>query len=175
MALHGDVWANARSMAVDFACQLRWRFRHLACFPFQWAGFVHPRLTARQQASFVSSFFKLKPCCRTSEFCDKVYDLFGGNEQAMLSSRAWRQLVFSFVAAFRWTNMYTERLLARIRKAVSDVDGMDAERVRCAGLLTQLLFEHYRLGHAAPAALTRADIEKLGVELRRHREVGRKS
>ena len=174
-SLHGFVWADARSMAVDFNSQLGWRFRVLLLFPLQWAGFVHPRLMPRQQASYVIAFFKLHPCCRTTEFCDKVFDLFEGDEQKMLSSRAWRELVFSFVAAFRWTNMYSERLLARIRKAVSDVDGMDAERVRCAGLLTQLLCEHYRLGHAPPACLTRADVENLGVKLRRHREGGPKS
>ena len=74
--LHGDVWALGRAMVVDFCCQLRWRFRQFACFPFQWAGFVHPALTLAKQEAFVLWFFSLKPCCRTREFCDKVFDFF---------------------------------------------------------------------------------------------------
>ena len=65
--------------------------------------------------------------------------------------------------------MYTERLLARIRKAVADMDGTEAERVRCSGPLTQMLFEHARLGRERPAPLSRADVERCGVQLRRGR------
>ena len=51
-ALHGDVWALGRAMAVDFNSQLRLRFRHLAGFHVQWAGLVRPALNVAKQKAF---------------------------------------------------------------------------------------------------------------------------
>ena len=66
--------------------------------------------------------------------------------------------------AFRYTNMSTERLLALMQQSVKG-DMPDAVRICGAGLLTQMMKEHKKLGRQSPKTLSRKYLVNLGVPI----------
>ena len=70
-------------VALDMSAQLWWRFRFLQEYPHRWALLHHPRVGHDQRLDCAVKFFKLKKCscCRTNEFCEKVWKTFWDGAQ----------------------------------------------------------------------------------------------
>ena len=65
--LHRDILVYAQSTGLDFIGQLEFICLPLEDMPFQWAAYVNPSLSAREQASVVDTFYNRKRCCGRRE------------------------------------------------------------------------------------------------------------
>ena len=116
-------------------------------------------------------FYSLKPCCRDREFSTKLFELCPTAMQ-LSADDAMKKMLYTFACEYRFTDMWSERLLARIRKA-SDGKECCIERVCSSGFVTQFVTEHLQMGRADPRAATRAQLLADGVSLRcKQREGG---
>lgn len=145
--------------------EVTWRFAKYQDFPYLWARMVHPGLDLTARLQVLHRFYKeLKPCCRNTEFSSKLHALVG-DPVRLHGDSDFQRLLKTWVVSHRFTGMWTERLLAKIRRA-SMFEDADAERIVSAGFLTQALGEHIRLGRADPRAPTRAHLLAKKVKLR---------
>ena len=109
-------------------------------------------------------FYSLKPCCRNRELSTKLFGLCPTAMQ-LSADDAMKKMLYTFACEYRFTDMWSERLLARIRKA-SDGKECCIERVCSSGFVTQFLSEHLQSGRADPRSATRAQLLADGVSLR---------
>ena len=107
----------------------------------------------------------MKSGCDTIGFCKKVRILFAQPDD-LLRGPAFRELILGWSAAHQFTNMWTERMLARIRGSTGLQTGLELERIVASGMLTQPLSEHRRLDRPSPVAPTKAQLESAGVKTR---------
>ena len=155
------------------SARLWWRFRFLQEYPHRWALLHHPRVGHDQRLDCAVEFFKLRKCscCRTNEFCEKVWKTFWDGSP---TTSAWRllgdvdfqRMLRAFVRrGFSFCNMRMERLLALINRACGS-DMPDAERFVAMSLLAQMMKAHRSLGRADPVIASRAELLQAGVPLR---------
>lgn len=69
---HGIILKEIRTMGLDFASQVFWRFLRYSGFPYRFAQLVHSKLDEPARMRCRAEFYSLRPCCRTQEFCAKV-------------------------------------------------------------------------------------------------------
>jgi hypothetical protein len=83
----------------------------------------------------------------------------------MMDNKVFLDGLLAWAIAFRFTNMWSERCLARIRQSV---DGHDAcvERTCSSGFLAQIVTEHKARGGADPRCPSRKQLLQDGVALR---------
>ena len=160
-------------VALDMSGQLWWRFRFLKEYPHRWAVLQHPRVDHDKRVRCAVEFFELRSlsCCRTWEFCDKVWKIFwDGNP----TTSAWRllgdvdfqRMLRSWVRrGFKLCNMKMERLLALVNRACGS-DMPDSERFVAMSLLSQMMKAHRTLGRTDPVVTSRAELLKDGVPIR---------
>ena len=146
------------------AAQVDWRLACYGDFPYSWAQLKHPRASDAHKDNLVTIFFSLKPCCRDKFHSDRVHKHFK-TWQALRSSKTFENGVYAFASTFRFTNVWSEQLLARIRKS-HDGNDCDVERVVSTGFLTQALSEHALRGGDDPRWPTRQQLLDDGVPLR---------
>ena len=143
---------------------MAWRFNKYTDFPFLWARWQHPALAAESQQEVLDYFYSLKPCCRNRDFSTKLFQHCPTAAQ-LSADDAMKKLLYTFAREYRFTDMWSERLLARIRKA-SDGKECCIERVCSSGFVTQFVTEHLQMGRADPRAATRQQLLADGVSLR---------
>ena len=110
---------------------MAWRFNKYTDFPFLWARWQHPALAAESQQEVLDSFYSLKPCCRNRDFSTKLFQHCPTAAQ-LSADDAMKKLLYTFAREYRFTDMWSERLLARILKA-SDGKECYIERVYSSG------------------------------------------
>ena len=144
---------------------------------FQWAYKSHPAVRLEERERTYRDFFERRqhPCCRSRYFDEKVW---GGcvtgrgscididaSVARLKADKDWEGLIKTWGwKAFRYTNMSTERLLALMQQSVKG-DLPDAVRICGAGLLTQMMQEHKKLGRQSPKTLSRKYLVNLGVPI----------
>lgn len=153
---HSALLEMVRAMALDFGAQVFWRFMSFSDYPYLWAKMVHPGLDQESQHNVAHRFFELPRCCLNKEFSAKVADLFP-DAASLLADANFRKAIQAWTLGFTVTNMYCERLLARIRQSHGGKLA-DAERVCAAGLLCQWETEHRRRGGGDPRSASRGDL-----------------
>jgi hypothetical protein len=165
--MHFDIISEARAMSCNFASQIWWRFLHLHDYPYQFGDLANCNLDADDRFAISEAFFALEECCRNKEFSAKVYAMFKDAvepAQSLFEDVDFYSMMVVFVSVFKFTNMWSERLLSLIRRSCRD-DG-DMERICSSGFLAQVLAEHTRLGGADPRSATREQLLADGVPLR---------
>ena len=145
---------------------MSWRFACYEHFPYKWAAYVHPAIERSDQDNVVDEFFGLKKCCLDKHFGAKVYKAFDGKASGCKADNDFRSLITTLSICYAFTDMWTERLLARIRKSVMGSPECDVERLCASGYVTQWLAEHLLRGGDNPCAATRQQLIEDGVPLR---------
>ena len=151
-------------MGLDFGAQGWWRFRCYAECPFRWVHWVHPRMSAAAADSVVDEFFALRRCCYHTESSLKIHEFFLEPE-ALRINRSFQGGVKTLAHAFCFTDMWCERLLARVRKSVRGEE-CDVERLCSSGYLCQWVTEHLQLERADPRHVIRLQLQASSVPLR---------
>ena len=162
---------------LEMGAQAELSLGYFRLFPFQWAYQFHPAVPLEERERTYRDFFKRHhhPCCRSRYFDEKVWaacvtgrgsciDIdasvarFKADKdlEGLIKTWGWR--------AFRYTNMITERLLALMQQSAKG-DLPDAVRICGAGLLTQMMQEHKKLGRQSPKALSRKYLLDQGVPI----------
>jgi CRISPR/Cas system CMR-associated protein Cmr5 small subunit len=163
---HARVLERARALGLDIGGQVFWRFLNYTDFPFMWARYVHPGIDVESRDEVARYFFEdMNTCCRNREFSQKVYDYFEGDVAKLKNDDNFRRAIQTWSITFLFTDMWSERLLARIRQS-HDAAECEAERICSTGFLCQLLTEHLRHGRPDPRGIVRADLVSSGVALR---------
>jgi hypothetical protein len=165
--MHFGIISEARAMACNFASQIWWRFLHLSDYPYQFGDLANRTLDAVDRFAIVKTFFALEECCRNKEFSAKVYAIFKDAVEpakSLFHDVDFAHMMVAYVFVFKFTNMWSERLLSLVRRSCRD-DG-DMERICASGFLAQVLAEHIRLGGADPRCPTREHLLAEGVPLR---------
>ena len=75
-------------------------------------------------------------------------------------------LITGFVNASKFTNMWSERLLALFRRSVGNKEAVDAERFLASGFMAQVLREFRKRDVPDPVSITRQKVLELGVNIR---------
>ena len=161
---HNDLLSEIRAMGFDFASQVEWRFQRFKVFPYRLALLVHPLVSESERASRADAFYELRECCRSARFCEKVVKLLP-TADAMLRSEPWHRLMTAWAWSHKFTNMWSERLLALFRQAAGG-DDLEVERVVANGFLSQMLQQHRKLGRDEPYCTTRGRLVEDGVAIR---------
>ena len=94
----------------------------------------------------------------------KIHREYSG-PRALLACVAFTKLWQSWVAAFVFTNMWSERLLARFRRNCRVHGTPDSERLISIGMLSQMLAEHTKLGFDDPRVQSKEALLQAGVPL----------
>lgn len=110
-------------------------------------------------------FFQMRPCCRNKEFSQKLYDHYQGDMNRMRQDKNFRDILQAWVLGHHFTDMWTERLLARVRQSYGG-EAVDVERLASNGFLTQMVAEHLKGGGCDPRIVTRQQLLQDGVPLR---------
>lgn len=156
--MHTMMMDKLRGLGLDFGSQVFWRFLPYTGFPYLWARMVHPGISKASQDEVADYFFDAqKDCCRHRGFCSKVAQIFP-DAQSLRQDARFRRLLVTWACSYSFTDMYTERLLAQIRKSTDD-DDVDVERVCSNGFLTQFMQEHRRKGFSDVVGKTRLPLE----------------
>ncbi len=90
--------------------------------------------------------------------------LYPGGARQMLECNALRAALLEWGVKSLLTNMHVERLLSQVR-AASPENAPSIERVCTAGLMTQFLTEHVRLGRTDPRFDCASDLVRKGAPL----------
>ena len=163
---HRPLMQEIREVMVSFNSQIWWRFLEYQTYPVQWARWLHPAVDPATQDECPDHFFNvMKKCCRRREFCQKVWEFYGGDVDRMKADPHFKQALRIWFAIFQFTNMSMERLLALFRQWATG-DRLCAEKIVALSALGQLLKIHRDEGYDDPRYQTRAQLLADGVELR---------
>ena len=144
-----EVMADEMSCQLSgFIAQVRWRFLEYETFPFQWNRVLHGAVHEDEIDDIFTIFFeKMHSCCRRRGMDDKMFCVFGGDEDPARSKALMRQYANfwnafkSWMRSFRWTDMNMERLFAQFRHWLAS-DNAPVERMLGVSLLGQVLAVH---------------------------------
>ena len=156
--------AEVRELGQDFSAQVFWRFGPLREFPYSFGLQVHPKASDHEKGEHLHEFFRHKECCFEENFALRVHRLYRAVE-ALLRCPAFPKLVKTWVAAFKFTNMWAERLLARFRRNCRMIGAPDIERLVATSLLCQMLSDHLKSGRDDPRVQTKKGLLREGVPI----------
>jgi hypothetical protein len=128
---------------------------------------VHLGLSSVTHRATAEHFFSLRPCCLDPDFGEKAYGSLQSAER-MIANIDFMSALRTWALSYCFTDMWSERCLARIRQATDGhgAEGSaDVERVCSSGFLAQLLTQHKLNGGDDPRAPTRRQLLEDGVPL----------
>ena len=161
-----DILQALRATNLDMTAQVVWRFLKYELPPIT---LLSPGLVGYAEAdhfAHIDATFKAPECCRGPDYEDKLTTLFP-NTACVLASDEYRRGCRLVLHAYKFTDMNSERLLARIRQSVDGhMKKCSVERVCGNGFLSQHRYEHARLGRPSPCVRTRRQLLDQGVPIR---------
>jgi hypothetical protein len=143
------------------------RLLYLEQFPMKLACAVHPRLSQQEQLDVVAQLFQANPCCLDADFSVKIKEQIR-DEQELMSDKLFLAALKLWAERTKLTNMHIERLLAGLRKNVSNYHGnktTSAENLFSARFLGQLLTNHRSAGGEDPRCTTRRQLIDSGAPI----------
>ena len=143
---------KVQTMSWDMAAQVHWRFANLQLPPFSLVQCVNPGVPPEQRPLPMQKVYEADDCCNDDACTLKIKALFPSWQEAL---RVLSPGLMALGVSFKFGDMISERLLARLRQACGgNIGAFTVEDICSRGFISQLLGEHLRLGRDNPRLQT---------------------
>ena len=124
----------------------------------------HLRVSKGAKGQKLDAFFNRRQCCVERYFALKVY-LEYKDAAEIMECGAFRKLLQTWIVAPAFTNMWSDRLLARFRRNCRIYGTPDSERLISTGMLSHMFAGHKKLGYDDTRVQSKEALLEAGVPL----------